>query len=59
MNISGQWNEQQVAAAFSKQAGGFDDYDGGNTIIHYKRNRVRAWRRVTPAKANFVHLSRP
>src|SRR5580693_8582304 len=41
MNITGQWNEQQVAAAFSKQARSFDDYDAGNTIIHYKRNRVR------------------
>jgi ubiquinone/menaquinone biosynthesis C-methylase UbiE len=41
MNITGQWNEQQVAAAFSKQAGGFDEYDAGNTIINYKRNRVR------------------
>ncbi|HUB60518.1 MAG TPA: class I SAM-dependent methyltransferase [Puia sp.] len=41
MNIAGEWNEQQVAAAFSKQARSFDDYDAGNTIIHYKRNRVR------------------
>ncbi len=41
MGITGRWNEQQVAAAFSKQAGGFDDYDAGNTIIAYKRNRVR------------------
>jgi ubiquinone/menaquinone biosynthesis C-methylase UbiE len=41
MNATGQWNEEQVAAAFSKQAPVFDDYDAGNTIIHYKRNRVR------------------
>jgi ubiquinone/menaquinone biosynthesis C-methylase UbiE len=41
MNITGEWNEQQVAAAFSKQARGFDDYDAGNTLIRYKRNRVR------------------
>ena len=33
--------KKQVAAAFSKQARGFDEYDAGNTIIHYKRNRVR------------------
>jgi ubiquinone/menaquinone biosynthesis C-methylase UbiE len=41
MNITGQINEQQAAAAFSKQATGFDDYDAGNTIVQYKRGRVR------------------
>jgi ubiquinone/menaquinone biosynthesis C-methylase UbiE len=34
-------NEQQAAKAFSKQAAVFDAYDGGNTIIRYKRERVR------------------
>jgi ubiquinone/menaquinone biosynthesis C-methylase UbiE len=34
-------NEKQAAAAFSKQALIFDAYDAGNTIIHYKRKRVR------------------
>lgn len=35
-------NEQNAALAFSKQARVFDDYDAGNTIIQYKRRRVRA-----------------
>ena len=36
-----QLNENQAASAFSKQAVVFDAYDAGNTIIHYKRRRVR------------------
>lgn len=35
-------NEQEAAKAFSRQAPIFDDYDAGNTIIHYKRKRVRS-----------------
>ncbi|HEV9037800.1 MAG TPA: class I SAM-dependent methyltransferase [Puia sp.] len=34
-------NEKQAAAAFSKQAPVFDGYDATNTIIQYKRQRVR------------------
>jgi ubiquinone/menaquinone biosynthesis C-methylase UbiE len=34
-------NEGTAAAAFSKQAQGFDQYDASNTIIQYKRLRVR------------------
>ncbi len=34
-------NEKQAAAAFSKQAPVFDGYDATNTIIAYKRQRVR------------------
>lgn len=34
-------NEKEAAAAFSKQAPGFDEYDASNTIIRYKRQRVR------------------
>lgn len=34
-------NEQQAAKAFGKQALVFDAYDKDNTIIHYKRRRVR------------------
>lgn len=34
-------NEKQAAAAFSKQALVFDRYDATNTIIGYKRQRVR------------------
>jgi ubiquinone/menaquinone biosynthesis C-methylase UbiE len=41
MVISDSLNEQEAASAFSKQAQGFDAYDAGNTIIHYKRQRVR------------------
>jgi ubiquinone/menaquinone biosynthesis C-methylase UbiE len=33
--------EKQAAAAFSKQARGFDEYDSRNSIIQYKRQRVR------------------
>ncbi|MDP4148574.1 MAG: class I SAM-dependent methyltransferase [Bacteroidota bacterium] len=34
-------NEQDAASAFSRQAPLFDQYDAGNTIIQYKRRRVR------------------
>jgi len=34
-------NEQAAARAFSEQAVVFDAYDAGNTIIAYKRKRVR------------------
>jgi ubiquinone/menaquinone biosynthesis C-methylase UbiE len=40
-NIQDTINEQQAAKAFGKQALVFDDYDKDNTIIHYKRRRVR------------------
>ncbi len=35
-------NETEAAKAFSKQALVFDEYDAGNSIIHYKRQRVRS-----------------
>jgi len=58
MNITGQWNEEQVAAAFSKQARGFDDNDAGNTIISYKRNRVREHvLRYLPAAGSILELN--
>ncbi|HEY4108861.1 class I SAM-dependent methyltransferase [Puia sp.] len=41
MVTSDRTNEKEVAAAFSRQALVFDEYDAGNTIIHYKRQRVR------------------
>jgi ubiquinone/menaquinone biosynthesis C-methylase UbiE len=41
MNLSDKLNETEAAKAFSKQSLIFDDYDAGNTIIHYKRQRVR------------------
>jgi ubiquinone/menaquinone biosynthesis C-methylase UbiE len=34
-------NEKEAAVAFSKQAPVFDEYDAGNSIIYYKRQRVR------------------
>jgi ubiquinone/menaquinone biosynthesis C-methylase UbiE len=40
-NIQDVLNEQQAAKAFGKQSLVFDDYDRDNTIIHYKRRRVR------------------
>jgi ubiquinone/menaquinone biosynthesis C-methylase UbiE len=41
MNRANNLNEQQAAKAFSKQALIFDEYDAGNTIVQYKRQRVR------------------
>jgi ubiquinone/menaquinone biosynthesis C-methylase UbiE len=41
MEIQAQLNETETARAFSRQAEIFDDYDGGNTINQYKRQRVR------------------
>ena len=41
MKIQDALNEQQAAKAFGKQSLVFDDYDRDNTIIHYKRGRVR------------------
>lgn len=40
-DLSHEMNEQEAARAFSKQALVFDQYDAGNTIIKYKRERVR------------------
>lgn len=34
-------NEQMTEAAFSRQSRVFDDIYAGNTIVHYKRERVR------------------
>jgi len=35
-------NEQATAEAFSRQSAIFDEIYSGNTIVHYKRERVRA-----------------
>ena len=35
-------NEQYAAKAFSAQSGIFDQLYSGNTIVNYKRDRVRA-----------------
>ena len=34
-------NEQQAAFAFSRQSAIFDEIYAGNSIVHYKRKRVR------------------
>lgn len=41
MELLDKINEASAAEAFSRQSMGFDVYDAGNTIIHYKRRRVR------------------
>jgi ubiquinone/menaquinone biosynthesis C-methylase UbiE len=41
MNVSHHINEEQAAAAFTKQSAKFDALYGGDTIIQYKRERVR------------------
>src|ERR1700761_4497179 len=41
MELSGPINEKEAAQGFSRQSAGFDAYDATNTIIHYKRARVR------------------
>jgi ubiquinone/menaquinone biosynthesis C-methylase UbiE len=40
--ISGEINEQATAEAFTKQSGIFDELYSNNTIVNYKRERVRA-----------------
>jgi ubiquinone/menaquinone biosynthesis C-methylase UbiE len=40
--LNGDINEVRTAAAFSKQSALFDELYSGNTIIQYKRQRVRA-----------------
>ncbi len=51
-------NDQQAAAAFSRQSTGFDAYDATNTIIHYKRHRVRSHvLRYMPAEGNILELN--
>jgi len=51
-------NEQYVAAAFSRQSGIFDESFSGNSIIQYKRRRVRdlvtAW---LPANSKILELN--
>lgn len=51
-------NESEAAKAFSKQAIVFDAYDAGNTIIHYKRKRVREHvLRYLPANSSILELN--
>jgi ubiquinone/menaquinone biosynthesis C-methylase UbiE len=39
--VSPQINEQKAELAFSRQSGVFDDLYSGNTIVNYKRGRIR------------------
>jgi len=51
-------NEQLAAEAFSRQAGVFDDQYAGDTIIQYKRKRVRAHvEQYLPAGAHILELN--
>jgi ubiquinone/menaquinone biosynthesis C-methylase UbiE len=58
MNIQDLINEKETAKAFSKQALIFDAYDAGNTIIHYKRQRVREHvLRYLPPQSSILELN--
>jgi ubiquinone/menaquinone biosynthesis C-methylase UbiE len=58
MNIQDLINEKEAAKAFSKQALIFDAYDAGNTIIHYKRQRVRDHvLRYLPPQSSILELN--
>jgi ubiquinone/menaquinone biosynthesis C-methylase UbiE len=51
-------NEVEAGLAFSKQSVVFDDYDAGNTIIQYKRKRVREHvLRHLPASGSILELN--
>lgn len=53
-----QLNENKAANAFSKQALVFDAYDATNTIIHYKRQRVREHvLRYLPPNSSILELN--
>ena len=50
--------EKKAAAAFSKQAPGFDTLYNGNTIIQYKRQRVREHvQQFLPVNASILELN--
>jgi ubiquinone/menaquinone biosynthesis C-methylase UbiE len=54
MNLTDQLNEVEAAKAFSKQSLVFDEYDASNTIIRYKRQRVR--QHVMRFLSSFGHI---
>lgn len=57
-NVQDLLNEQQAAKAFGKQSLVFDDYDKDNTIIHYKRRRVRDHvLRFLPPQSHILELN--
>jgi ubiquinone/menaquinone biosynthesis C-methylase UbiE len=58
MDLLNKQNEVEAAKAFSKQSLVFDDYDAGNTIIHYKRKRVRDFvLRTMPPAGSILELN--
>ncbi len=51
-------NEQRAAAAFTRQSGIFDERFGRNTIVQYKRERVRNLvQKYIPSKAAILELN--
>jgi len=51
-------NEMEAGLAFSRQSVVFDEYDAGNTIIQYKRKRVREHvLRHLPASGSILELN--
>lgn len=51
-------NEQRAAAAFGKQSTVFDEQYGSDTIVQYKRNRVRAVLQATlPPHSHILELN--
>ncbi len=51
-------NEQRAAAAFTRQSGIFDERFGRNTIVQYKRERVRKLvQKYLPSKATILELN--
>ena len=58
MFTTNSYNEQQAAIAFGKQALSFDELYSGNTIIQYKRERVRSHiYDFLPPDANILELN--
>jgi ubiquinone/menaquinone biosynthesis C-methylase UbiE len=54
MSESSTINEQQASVAFSKQSAVFDDIYSRNTIVQYKRERVRAYLSKYLTNDNFI-----
>jgi ubiquinone/menaquinone biosynthesis C-methylase UbiE len=58
MSFTPDYNEQQVAEAFSKQAPVFDSIYGSDLIVQYKRQRVREHlSRFLPAHSSVLELN--
>jgi ubiquinone/menaquinone biosynthesis C-methylase UbiE len=58
MELLDKKNEMEAGLAFSRQSVVFDEYDAGNTIIQYKRKRVREHvLRHMPASGSILELN--